>query len=141
MVNQLHWPVCAMFSAALALLAVTSVSADEHPGVLWNTTSQMTMQGMEMPPNTSQLCTAEEWTEPPPPPEGQTCTQTDVETTETTVTWKVTCTGEMDMEGEGEITFDTPDSYTGTITFLAAGMTMTVQLHGEKVGECDNPIN
>ena len=140
MLQQMHWSGRAMIWAALGSLAVTSVAAEEHSGNLWNTTSQMKMQGMEMPANTSQLCTAKEWTEPPPPPPGQECTQTDVETIDNTVKWKVTCTGEMEMEGEGEITFDTPDSYTGTIDFAAASMTITVELHGEKVGECDNPI-
>jgi hypothetical protein len=113
MLQQLHWSGRATISAALGFLAATSVSADEHPGNLWKTTSQMTMQGMEMPANTVELCTAEDWNEPPPPPPDQACTQT----------------------------FETPDSYTGTITFTAQGMTMTVQLQGEKIGECDNPIN
>jgi hypothetical protein len=141
MLQQLHWSGRATISAALGFLAATSVSADEHPGNLWKTTSQMTMQGMEMPANTVELCTAEDWNEPPPPPPDQACTQTNVQRTDTTLTWNVTCTGEMEMTGEGQITFETPDSYTGTITFTAQGMTMTVQLQGEKIGECDNPIN
>ena len=141
MLKQLHWSGRTMASVSLLLLAATSASADEHPGNLWKSTSQMKMQGMEMSANTSELCTADEWTQPPPPPPDQACTQTNVQRTETKLTWNVTCTGEMEMTGEGEITFDTPDSYTGTITFPVEGMTVTVELHGEKVGECDNPIS
>ncbi len=127
-------------ATSLALLASVAAQADERPGNLWKTTSQMSMPGMPaMPPQSSQLCTAKEWTQPPPPPPGQTCAQTDFQTTGNKVTWKTQCTGEMDMAGEGEITFDTADSYTGTIKFLAAGMTMTVNLTGTKIGECDNP--
>ena len=44
------------------------------------------------------------------------------------------------MSGEGEITFDGEDSYTGKILFNAGGMTMTVNLTGTKIGECDNPV-
>lgn len=130
-------------AASLALVFPVTAQADEHPGNLWDTTSQMTMVGVPMPPmppNKMQLCTAKEWTQPPPPPPGQTCTQTDFQKTDNKVTWKTHCTGEMEMTGEGEITFNTEDSYTGLIKFVAEGMTMNVNLSGTKVGECDNPI-
>ena len=50
------------------------------------------------------------------------------------------CTGQMEMSGHGEINFTSDDAYTGTITFTAEGMTMTVNLTGTKVDECDNPV-
>jgi hypothetical protein len=93
-----------------------------------------------MAPQTLQLCTAKVWTQPPPPPPGQTCTQTDFQRTGNKVTWKTQCTGQMDMAGEGEVTFTTDDSYTGVIKLVAEGFTMNVQLSGTKIGECDNPI-
>lgn len=130
-------------AVSMAFLTTAAV-ADERPGNLWNTTSQMSMEGVPMPPmppQSMQLCTPKEWNQPPPPPPGQTCEMTDVQQSGNKITWKVSCTGEMDMSGEGEITFTTPDSYTGTIKFLAEGMTMNVALSGEKVGECDNPIS
>lgn len=124
---------------SMAVLAVQAI-ADERPGNLWNTTSQMSMPGMPaMPPQSMQLCTAKEWTQPPPAPAGQACTQTNFQRTGNKLTWSIACTGDMDMSGEGEITFD-EDSYTGTILFNASGMTMTVNLTGTKVDECDNPI-
>jgi hypothetical protein len=46
----------------------------------------------------------------------------------------------MDMTGHGEINFSSADAYTGTIEFTAEGMTVTVNLTGEKIGECDNPV-
>jgi hypothetical protein len=126
-------------AVSVAALATPAI-ADERPGNLWNTTSQMSMPGMPaMPPQTMQLCTAKEWTQPPPAPAGQTCTQSNFQQTGNKVTWSIACTGEMDMTGEGEITFD-DDSYTGTILFDAGGMTMTVNLTGTKIDECDNPI-
>ena len=126
-------------AVSMAVLASPAV-ADERPGNLWKTTSQMSMPGMPaMPPQSMELCTAKEWNQPPPPPQGQTCTQTNFQHTGNKITWSIACTGEMDMTGEGEITFD-DEAYTGTILFNAGGMTMTVNLTGTKIGECDNPV-
>jgi len=129
--------------ASLALMIPVAAQADERPGNLWKTTSQMTMVGIPVPPqppSTVELCTAKVWTQPPPPPPGQTCTQTDFAIDGNKVTWKTQCTGQMDMAGDGEITFNTEDSYTGLIKLVAEGITMNLNLTGTKIGECDNPI-
>jgi len=128
-----------MAAASMSILA-TAACGDERPGNLWDTTSQMSMTGMSMPAQKMQLCTAKEWTEPPPPPPGQSCTTTDFQKTDNKVTWKTQCTGEMNMTGEGEITFNTEDSYSGVIKFVAEGMSVNVALTGTKIGECDNPV-
>ena len=128
-----------MAAASMSILS-TAACGDESPGNLWDTTSQMSMTGMSMPAQKMQLCTAKEWTEPPPPPPGQSCTTTDFQKTDNKVTWKTQCTGEMNMTGEGEITFNTEDSYSGVIKFVADGMSVNVALTGTKVGECDNPV-
>ncbi len=131
------------------LLAAVSMSmlapgivADESPGILWKTTSQMVMPGLPYSPKptTTQLCTAREWTQPPPPPEGQSCTVSNFQREGDTVSWDTQCTGQMEMSGHGEITFTSETAYTGAINFTAEGMTVTVNLSGEKVGDCDNPI-
>jgi len=128
-------------AASMSMLATGAV-ADERPGNLWKTTSQMVMPGLPYspPPNTMQLCTAKEWTQPPPPPAGQSCTVSNFQRTDTTVSWDTQCTGEMDMSGHGEITFTSATAYTGVINFTAEGMTVTVNLTGEKIDECDNPV-
>ena len=128
-------------AASMAILT-TAAAADERPGNLWDTTSQMSMPGLPaMPPQKMQLCTAKEWTQPPPPPPGQSCTVSNFERDGNKVSWDTQCTGEMEMSGHGEITFTTDEAYTGTIVFTAEGMTMTVNLTGQKVDECDNPIS
>jgi hypothetical protein len=127
-------------AASISVLA-TAATADERPGNLWETTSQMSMPGMPaMRPQTMKVCTAKESRQPPPPPPGQTCTQTNVQQDGNKVTWTVACTGDMDMTGEGEVTYESDDSFTGKILFNAGGMTMTVNLTGTKIDECDNPI-
>jgi hypothetical protein len=130
-----------LVASSMSLLAAGAL-ADERPGNLWQTTSQMVMPGMPFspPPNTTKLCTAKEWTQPPPPPPGQSCTVSNFERTDTTVSWDTQCTGEMEMSGHGEITFTSADAYTGTIEFAAEGMTITMNLTGEKIDECDDPI-
>jgi len=129
--------------ASISILASVAV-ADERPGNLWKTTSQMVMPPgvpFSPPPTTMQLCTAKEWTQPPPPPEGQSCTVSNFQREGgNKVSWDTQCTGQMDMTGHGEVTFEGEDSYTGTITMSAEGMNVTINLSGTKVGECDNPI-
>ena len=44
------------------------------------------------------------------------------------------------MSGHGEITFTSADSYTGVISFTAEGTSVTVNLSGTKIGDCDNPV-
>lgn len=128
-------------AASMSILAA-SVVADERPGNLWQTTSQMVIPGMPFspPPNTMKLCTAKEWTQPPPPPPGQTCEVSNFQRDGDKVTWDTQCTGDMEMTGRGEITFTGDEAYTGTISFSAEGMTMTMNLSGTKIDECDNPI-
>jgi hypothetical protein len=132
-----------ILAAVSMSILTTSAVADERPGNLWKSTSQMVMPGMPFspPPNTMQLCTAKEWTQPPPPPAGQSCTVSNFQRTDNKVSWDTQCTGEMEMSGHGEITFDGTDKYAGTITMSAEGMDVTVNLTGEKIGECDNPIS
>lgn len=128
--------------ATLVLLAFAPARADDPPGVLWQTTSQMVMEGMPFspPPNSVKICAAKDAKEPPPPPPGQTCTMSNVQRSGDKVSWDTQCTGEMDMTGHGEITYDSADSYTGEIKFTAEGMSMTTKLTGKKIGTCDKPI-
>ncbi len=129
-------------AASIALLATLSPARADAPGVLWQTTSQTIMPGMPYspPPNTSTLCTKQEWTQPPPPPPGQSCTTSNFQRIGDKVTWDTQCTGRMAMSGRGEITFTSDSAYTGVIRFAAEGMTVTINLSGTRIGDCDNPI-
>ena len=128
-------------ASAMVLLALAPAHADA-PGVLWESTSQMVMEGLPFSPrpNTVKFCAAADSSQPPPPPPGQNCTVSNTQREGSKVTWDTQCTGEMEMTGHGEITYDSADSYTGEIKFTAEGMTMTTKLSGKKIGECDKPI-
>lgn len=127
------WPVF--------LLVAPVRAADEQAGVLWETTSRTVMEGMPyaMPAQTTKVCAAREWTRPPAGGGGN-CTSSDFRKVGPKASWSVRCTGDMEMSGVGEMTFDGTDSYTGTIRFTSAEMNMTVKLSGRRIGGCDTPL-
>lgn len=129
-------------TAAAVMFSVLAPARADAPGVLWQTTSQMVMEGMPFspPPNTVKVCAAKEAREPPPPPPGQTCTMSNVQRSGNTVSWDTQCTGEMDMTGHGEVTYEGEDKYEGQMNMTAEDITITIKLSGAKIGECDNPI-
>jgi hypothetical protein len=127
---------------AVVLLVVGSARAEEPAGVLWETTSQTVMEGMPtaMPPIKAKACTAKEWTQPPPGGD-ESCVTSDFQRVGDKATWKMKCSGRMEMTGTGELNFEGTDSYTGQIKAAAQGMPMTIKLSGKKIGTCDNPVN
>jgi len=128
-------------AVSLVFMALTPVFADDPPGVEWETTSQMVMTGLPFSPPLTRLkvCTPRVWTRPPPGGD-PTCVNSNFQRVGNKVTWTMQCSGDMPMTGEGEITFNGTDAYTGAITATAEGMTMTINLTGTKIGTCDRPI-
>ena len=127
--------------APLVLLGVPSpVRAADPPGILWETTSQVAMAGMpmQMPVQAAKVCAAKKWTKPPPGGD-KSCVNSDYKMVGNKATWTMQCSGEMPMQGAGEMTFEGPDSYTGAIQATSQGMNMTIKLSGKKVGTCDKP--
>ena len=128
-------------AAALALVPVhLPALAAERPGVLWETTSQMAMPGMpmQMAPQTQKVCSPKTWTKPPPGGD-KSCVTSDYKMVGSKATWKMQCSGQMPMQGTGELNFEGTDAYTGAIQATSQGMNMTIKLAGKKVGTCDNP--
>ena len=128
--------------AGIVLVGLSPAWSDNPPGVLWESTSQMVMTGMPFspPPRTLKMCTAREWTQPPPGGD-QSCVNSDFQRVGNKVTWKMECTGgDMPMTGTGEITFEGTDTYKGAINATADGVNLTIKLAGKKIGTCDNPM-
>jgi hypothetical protein len=127
-----------------SLLMVSTVLVAAEPAVkgdLWETTSQMSMAGMpmQMPITKFKVCQAKNRTEPPIATSSQqNCNYSNFQRTGSKVTWKVQCTGPA-MTGSGELNYVGTDSYTGVMTFTTERGSMSINLAGKKVGECDNP--
>lgn len=122
------------------LVSGAAVAADDKPGVLWDSTSQMHMPGMpmQMPAQNRQLCAPRQWTQPPPGGD-RNCANSNFKMVGSKATWTVQCTGERAMNGTGEIEFTGTDSYTGALKLAASGMEIKVSLSGKKIGTCDKP--
>ncbi len=137
----------ALFSLVAGIAIATAASAADAPaagaakGDLWQTTSQMSMEGMpfKMPAQTAKRCIAKSQTEPPVPPNPQAeCRNSNMQRDGNKVTWQTQCTG-PDMTGVGEITYADASNFTGTIKYNSAQGNMTIALTGKKLEECPNP--
>jgi hypothetical protein len=133
---------CLVLACATALIA--SASGGEQPakakGVLWQVTSQMVMAGMpmSMPASTHQVCSAEDANAAPPSGDDK-CVSSNYKRTGNKATWAVSCAGDMNMKGEGQIEFQGDDSYAGEIKLAGGPAAMTIKISGKKLGACDNP--
>jgi len=115
-------------------------NAAKETGDRWEVTSKMSMEGlpMELPAQTQKVCAAKEWKAPPAAmDERQKCQSSDFKSAGSKVTWKVRCAGPPEMTGDGEITRNGADAYTGQIRFTSEDGTMTMKLNGRRVGACD----
>jgi Protein of unknown function (DUF3617) len=127
-------------SAGTAWCAESGSTPAKEPGDLWEVTTQMTMTGMPMamPSQTQKVCKPRNWDSPPIDSDKQhDCQTTDFKTSGSKVTWKMTCTGENPMTGEGEITRNGTDAYAGAMTMHMAEGDMTMKYTGRRIGDCD----
>lgn len=137
---SLSCPGRLLAGVSLVFLCLANALAADPAGVLWETTSQTVMQGMPtgMPPQTQKVCAPKEWTRPPAGGDAS-CTNSDFKKVGPKATWNVRCTGQMEMTGTGELTFDGTDAYRGAVKLTSGPMKMTVNLSGRKLGTCDDP--
>jgi hypothetical protein len=132
--------IAAIGAALVAAFAMASAGAQEQ-GHLWETTSQAEIEGspMKMPAISGKHCAKQDWAEAPPAGDpSQHCQNKDVNRSGNKLTWSVVCENPP-MSGDGELTFDGDDSYTGFLNFNTGDLKMRVAMTGRKVGVCDNP--
>lgn len=133
----------AAFALAFMARALAEDSAAKSKGDIWETTSQVSMEGipMQMPITKLKLCLKRDQQSAPPgePPGGGQCSTLNMKRDGNKVTWNVQCRN-PDMTGAGEIIYKDRSSYSGAIHFTSAEGNVTILLTGQKVpGECDNP--
>jgi len=127
-------------SAPILAAEAEPVAPAKEKGVLWEMTSQMSMEGMPMalPAQKMKVC-AQKDQPPVAADERHKCTNSDFKKEGTKVSWKTVCAGPPEMTGEGEITFTDADNYSGTIKFSSSKGSMTNKLTGKRVGDCEVP--
>ncbi|HKQ61234.1 MAG TPA: DUF3617 family protein [Candidatus Polarisedimenticolaceae bacterium] len=129
-------------AAFCVILAACTAASAAEPGDLWKVTSKPSMEGMpmELPAQTLQVCAPKEWKEPPGGmDERRKCRSTDFKLEGAKATWKVQCAGPPQMSGEGEITRDGADAYSGVIRLGSSDGTLTIKLDGKRLGDCADP--
>ena len=136
-----------MLTAPIALLTALLAPGSTTPGTgapavasgdRWEVTSQMSMEGMPMslPANKVKVCSPREWTEPPvAADERRKCVYSDFRMDGGKATWKVACAGPPAMTGEGEITREGADAWTGVMRLSSADGALTLMLAGVRLGE------
>ena len=128
--------------SALILLGSLPSLAAEPPGDLWEVTSKMSMEGMpfDMPARPIKICAAKNAQEPPGSANDERgCTNSDMHRVGNKVSWTSSCSGPPAMTGQGEITYEGTDSYSGAIKYVTDDGNMTINLTGHKIGGCDHP--
>ena len=141
----------------LALLATTAHADDLAPragGIepgLWKITAWIAQNGVVSPPNQSMKCLTPAETRdlattfsPVSRTINSECAPIERSFDGTTLSWTLTCKGQLDMEVTGEFTFDSPRHYVATVRTKAAmgGMQMVdtrSMLDAERISECEKP--
>ena len=122
--------------AALGLAAAVGALA-QGTDELWNMTTRMEMDGMQMPAMNQQVCQKKGQQGTAAPAPDPNCQSSDVRTVGNKTTWKMTCTGEEAMSGTGEIT-RTRDSMSGRMQLRGKdGEAMNVVYSGKLAGTCN----
>jgi hypothetical protein len=129
-------------SVLVCALVVPAYAAGPAKAGKWQTTMEMSMEGMpmKMPPVTTTHCITKEQAESadsavPKAQKESGCSITDVKVDGSTVTWKMTCEKQQ-MSGTGSVTYSA-DSYTGKMDMKAGEREMHMKYSGKYLGACD----
>ena len=114
------------------------------PGVLWETTSQMSMDGMPfpMPSPKVKVCARADAVEPPGSANDERgCVNSDFQRDGQTVSWTSACAGPPEMTGQGTITYSPEgDAYEGSLNYVSDEGNIVIALTGKRLPEtCANP--
>ena len=127
-------------AAPLALLLATPAAAAEK-GTWWEMTTEMEMVGMPfaMPATTIKVCQPDgDWKRPPQGKQENDCVMKDVKTSGNTMKWRMVCSGEEPMEGDGEMT-RTADAFNGRTHIRSRQGEMNMKMKGKRVGGACDP--
>lgn len=135
------------FLLSTILLAPLSEARADDPapaGVLWETSSKMSMNGMAlpMPVPKVKVCARADAVEPPGSANDERgCVNSDFQRDGQTVTWQSVCAGPPEMTGQGSITYSAEgDAYEGTLNYVTDDGNIVIALTGQRLPDtCANP--
>ena len=133
--------------AVTAALAAGLAHADGLEAGYWKVTSAPEINGQPAPVSERMRClTPAEVADlgktfsPETNTVGASCERAGHELTATSLTWRLTCTGQVNMDIAGAFAFETPQRYSAEVRtqMTMAGQTIQsrVKIEGERVGEC-----
>ncbi|BBO74094.1 lipoprotein [Desulfosarcina widdelii] len=129
------------FFVVVSVLFTTTIyagSAVDMEEGMWEITTKVKMQGMEIPPQTFSQCITKKDMVPQnnDPSQQGNCTVSDVQTSGNTVSWTMVCKTEGgEMKSKGKITYH-GDSFTGESTSEMMGMVIVTEMSGKRTGPC-----
>jgi hypothetical protein len=134
-------------AVAALLLAGSSAHADGLQAGYWKVTSAPEINGAPAPVSERMRClTPAEVADlgktfsPEANTVNASCERAEHDVTPTSLKWRLTCTGQVNMDIAGAFAFDTPQHYSAEVRtqMTMAGQTMQsrVKIEGERVGEC-----
>ena len=120
--------------------AVISASAwAKDSDELWEVEAKMDMgisiPGMAMPTVTNTACLSKGEYKPEKFLQEKNCEMTDLKVVSNKTSWKVRCSGQVDMEAEGEV-IRNADTLSGVVYVTTNGMQMTQIISGKRIGTC-----
>jgi len=124
-------------SVFCAAMVYAGSGVDVNDG-LWEITTTVKMQGMEIPPQTFTQCITKNDMVPQNnnPDQQGNCTVSDVRTIGNTVSWTVVCKTEGgEMKGHGKITYQ-GNRFSGESTSEMMGMVIVTEMNGKRIGPC-----
>lgn len=119
--------------------AYAAPASAANTGVTWRITTSMSMQGMSIPGQSTEVCQPlNAPTTVPAANQDSNCSVTNHRRTGNTETFDMRCTGEEPMQGRMEITHLGPDHYRGRMRATTAEGTVEFAYEGRKLGRsCD----
>lgn len=119
----------------LGLMNSASVMA-EGSDELWEITTKMSMQGMDMPAMTQSSCLAKGGAyKPEKSRQQENCEITNVKVSGNKTTWKMHCSGKDAMDGSGEVT-RSADKLHGMMKLSMENGEMAQVISGKRIGTC-----
>jgi Protein of unknown function (DUF3617) len=135
--------------AASVIFATAQVSAaDGLRAGEWHTVQTPEINGMIGPPQKGTRCLTPEAVadldttfSPVSRTTNSSCERVEHELTPQRLKWRLQCSGQIDMDVQGEFTFDDPEHYVATITarsFMQGRLMQSVRtsIAGQRIGDC-----